>query len=152
YSITGESGLFDSGGLKPGAGFSLALAIPGVHRYYSTSNPAFKGEVRVVLATLPGPPGELAQDPIPAVPFPPNDPNTGAMHPRLAVVVSRTRILVRFTGEATVEQANTALQAAGVTIVGGLPRFRLLLVTAPDVPDLSALLAAAESLNANPAI
>ena len=37
-SITSESGLFDSGELPDGAGFSMALAIPGFHTYQSTTN------------------------------------------------------------------------------------------------------------------
>ena len=61
-SVTSDGGLFDSGDLAPGAGFSMALAIPAFHTYQSTTNPDFTGEVRVVLDALPGPSDELANE------------------------------------------------------------------------------------------
>ena len=33
HSVTADSGLFDSGNIGPDAGFSMTLAVPGVHTY-----------------------------------------------------------------------------------------------------------------------
>src|SRR5207253_950114 len=56
------------------------------------------------------------------------------------------------SGVATVAQANAALGAAGVTIIGGLPAEGILLVAAPDTADLSGLHASLQSLQANTAV
>jgi plastocyanin len=39
-TVTADDGLFDSGPIPIGGGFSLAIAIPGTHAYGSTSSPA----------------------------------------------------------------------------------------------------------------
>jgi alpha-tubulin suppressor-like RCC1 family protein/uncharacterized protein YkwD/thiol-disulfide isomerase/thioredoxin/plastocyanin/uncharacterized membrane protein YphA (DoxX/SURF4 family) len=151
-SVTANSSIFDSGELPPGAGFSIALAIPGIHPYYSTVNSSFQGQVRVFLQQLPGPPDDLASDHIPDMIFPPTEEADFSQHPTLAVIASRTRILLGFNTGVTVAQANDALQAAGTTIIGGLPKLGILLVQAPDTPDFSGLAAAQEALRANPAV
>ncbi len=152
HSVTTDSGLFDSGSLQAGAGFSIALAIPGVHTYYSTTNPAFQGQIHVVLDALPGPPDELASDNIPDITFPLSSPDDKSIHPGFGFLVSRTRIILGFVDRATVAQANAAMQAANVVIVGGLPDTATLLVLAPDTADFSGLTAALDSLRSSPAV
>ena len=56
-SVTADDGLFDSGPLAPGAGFSLALSGPGTHAYHSSTDPAFRGSIGVPAPGLPGPVG-----------------------------------------------------------------------------------------------
>jgi alpha-tubulin suppressor-like RCC1 family protein/uncharacterized protein YkwD/plastocyanin/thiol-disulfide isomerase/thioredoxin/uncharacterized membrane protein YphA (DoxX/SURF4 family) len=151
-SVTANSSLFDSGELQPGAGFSIALAIPGTYDYYSTNNAAFQGQVRVFLQEMPGLPDELASDHIPDMVFPPAEEADFSYHPTLAFRASRTRILVGFKPDTTVAQANDALQAAGTPIMGGLPDMGMLLVQGPDTPDFSGIIGAQETLLANPAV
>src|SRR5438132_1577848 len=55
-TVTGDDSLFDSGALRPGAGFSIALAVPGEHTYRSTNDPSMRGRVIVALDGLTGPP------------------------------------------------------------------------------------------------
>ena len=151
-SVTANSSLFDSGELQPGAGFSIALAIPGIHDYSSTDNADFQGQVRVFLQELPGPPDGLASDHIPDMLFPPTEEADYSEHPTLAVKASRTRILLGFKPDTTVSQANAALNAAGTTIIGGLPDLGILLVQAPDTPDFSGLSAARDALRSQPTV
>jgi len=151
-SVTANDGLFDSGPIPPGAGFSMAIAVPGDHRYHSTTNPAVSGVVRLVVMGLVGSAGDLANNRVPNQPFPHDDPADMSMHPRLAVLTSRTHILVTLSASATVAQANAALAAANVAVLGGLPKLGILLVGATDSPDFSGLDAALRSLRANPAV
>ncbi|MEX1253326.1 MAG: flexitail domain-containing putative surface protein [Dehalococcoidia bacterium] len=151
-TVTAESGLFDSGSLATGAGFSLALSIPGPHLYHSSSNPAFKGTILLARAGLEGPNADLAIDHIPDVAFPPQGEDEVDIHPRLATLTSRTDIIVGFTSTATVGDANDALADAGVIVVGGLPDLGMVLVQAPDTPDFSGLDAALGVLQAHPAV
>jgi hypothetical protein len=151
-SVTSTDGLFDSGPIAPGGGFSIALAVPGNHAYTSSANPALTGAIQVLLTTLNGPPGDLASSHIPLLDFPPHADGDMVMDAALGVEVARTRIIVLFTRTATVAQANAALATAGVTIIGGSPREAILLVAAPDTPDLSGLHAALQALQAAPAV
>jgi subtilisin family serine protease/plastocyanin len=152
HSVTADRGLFDSGSLLPGAGFSMAVAIPVVHTYHSATNPAFQGEVRVVLSGLSGPLDQPANSHIPDIGFPRTDPDDIAEHPAFGFLASRTQILLGFTDAATVGQANAALVEANVVILGGLSNFDILLAGAPDTPDFSGLTTAIETLRANPAV
>ncbi|MCL4534081.1 MAG: PKD domain-containing protein, partial [Bacteroidetes bacterium] len=151
-SVTADSGLFDSGNMPLGAGFSIALAIPGDHHYKSTTNPSLTGVVRVAPLGLEGPGSDLANNHIPNLAFAPVDSNDLSPYPPFALTASRTRLLLRFTSTATVAQANAALTAAGVVIIGGQPKTGILLVAAPDSADFTALEAARASLRANPAV
>ncbi len=151
-TVTADGGLFDSGPLQPGAGFSVALAIPGVHTYRSSSNPDFEARFHVVLEELSADDDALANDHIPDITFPLQLADDMSPHPDWGFLTSRTRILLGFTDTATVTQANAALQAATVAIIGGLPEVDILLVAAQDTPDFSGLTAALDTLRADPAV
>ena len=104
-SVTADSGLFDSGSLAPGAGFSMAAAIPADHYYKSTTNPAFTGIVRVVPLGLDGAATDLANSHIPDQAFAPSRAADMSAHPLFALTASRTRLLLGFTPTATVAEA-----------------------------------------------
>ncbi len=146
-TVNADSGLFDSGELQPGAGFSIALSVQGAHTYSSVT--ALTGTLQGAVAGLGGPDGDLANDHIPDIGLPPVDPADISVHPSLAVLASRTKILLGFTPETTVAQANALLQAAGTPVVGGIPDFGLLMVTAADSADFSAVDAAVAQLRAS---
>jgi plastocyanin len=151
-SVTADDGLFDSGPIPPGGGFSIAIAVPGDHAYHSTPNPSFSGMVRVVVAGLTGPAGDLANGHVPAIDFPLTVAADIGVHPTSGAEMSPTHIIVGFTPTATVAQANAALLTAHVAIMGGLPRLGLLLVAVPATADFSTLDAAITSLRADPAV
>ena len=73
-------------------------------------------------------------------------------HPIWGTLTSRTRILLGFTDTATVAEANAAIQAASVEIIGGLPNLETLLVSAEDTSDFSGLTTALDTLRADPAV
>ncbi len=152
HNVTADSGRFDSGPMQPGAGFSMALAIPGVHTYRSSSDPDFEGKVHVVLDEISVQDDALANDHIPDITFPLQLAEDMSPHPDWGFLASRTRILLGFTDTATVGQANAALQAASVAIIGGLPEVDILLVSAQDTPDFSGLTAALDTLRADPEV
>ena len=153
-SVTSDEGLFDSGSIAPGGGFSMAIAVPGNHTYHSTVTPALTGVIQVAspAALLSGPATDPANSHIPNLVFPDPSLSDISNHPLFGLPVSRTRILVMFAPTATVAQANAALAAANVTVLGGLPELKILLVAAPDTPDLSGLAASLTSLRSNAAI
>ena len=151
-SVTADAGVFDSGLFAPTAGYTVAPGMPSVYTYYSTANPSLRGTVRVALDALAGGAADPASAHIPDLPFFPADPGDVSLHPRLAVMASRTHILLGFAADTTVAQANAALAGTGVVIIGGLPRLGLLLVEAPDTPDFSGLTATLTALRANPAV
>ncbi|MCL4396217.1 MAG: hypothetical protein M1482_15680, partial [Chloroflexi bacterium] len=150
-NMTADDGLFASGDIPPGGGFSIAIAIPGIHYYTSTVSSAH-GQLRVGYDALSGPDGDLAAAHIPDIPFPGADPTDIGVHPLFGIKASRTRLLLGFKPSATVAQANAALRGAGVILLGGLPDLGLLLVVAPDTPDFSGLLAAQRSLRSDAAV
>ncbi len=152
HSVTSDGGLFASGSLQPGAGFSIALGILGIHTYHSTNNPDFKGEIRLLLTEIAGPPDALVSEHIPDLPLPPRTEDDTGTHPTLGIVTSRTRITVGFVDTATVAEANDALGAAGVEILGGDPDIGFVEVAVEDTPDFSALDAAVAILRAHPAV
>ena len=152
HTVTADSGLFDSGNLATNCGFSIALAIPGVHTYRSSSDPSFEGKTHVVLEGLSGPANALANDNIPEITFPIQLAEDMSTHPDFGFVASRTRILLGSMDATTVAEANAAIQAANVVVIGGLPDVDILLVAAPDTTDFSGLKFAIDSLLADPAV
>ncbi len=151
-SVTSDEGLFDSGPLAPGDGFTINIAIPGHHSYHSTDSPAFMGVLKVLLVGLDGPPDAPANDHVPDMPFPPAEDADYSVHPGLAVAASRTKIQVGFNDAATVAQANSALANSGVGLIGGIPEFKTVLGEVDDSADFSIIDAAIESLRSEPAV
>src|SRR5260221_170856 len=84
--------------------------------------------------------------------FPPLTDADIGLHPRIGAQMACTHIILGFKSPATVSQANAALQAAQVSIIGGLPMVSILLVAAADTPDFSGLDAAIQSLRADPSV
>lgn len=143
--------LFDSGDIPPGGGYSVTLLAPGDHAFRSNTT-ALSGTLRIKATGLPGNPGDLARDRIPALAFPRAHTSDIDTHPQFGIQASRTRIMVGFTPTATVTQANAALAAAGASVIGGLPTLGIALLSVLDSTDFSTLTAALASLRANPAI
>jgi len=65
-------------------------------------------------------------------------------HPTLGVQVGRNRILITFTPTGTVAQAHQALDAGGLTIVGGFRQLGVLVAEVAPVDDLAERLTAME--------
>jgi uncharacterized protein YkwD/plastocyanin len=151
-TVTAADGLFDSGPIAPGGGFSIAIAVPGAHAYSSSNDAALSGGIQVALPELVGPPTDLASAHIPAQGFPVSTQADVSLHPVFGVPVSRTRILVTVGQTATVADVNAAFTAAGVSVLGGIQDFNMVLAAAPDTPDLSGLTSALQILRASPAI
>ncbi|MEA2167028.1 MAG: large repetitive protein, partial [Solirubrobacteraceae bacterium] len=129
--VISDEGLFDSGAIPPGGGFSLRIDLLGTHPYHSADG-ALKGSIAVPRRTLGGQADDLAADHIPDIAFPPAADGDRAEDPELGILASRTRILVTFVPGATVADANEILGWAGVMIIGGIPDLGVLLVEAPD--------------------
>jgi plastocyanin len=143
---------FDSGPLAPGERFAVAVAATGVLTVGDDATPAHTMTLRLASGSLAGDPSLPARDAVPDL-FPP--PAVRVMHPDLATSVAQTRVLVTFNPSATVAQANAALAAAGVSVVGGFRTFGIVVgeVAASDVPaDVAPLEAALASLRSDPAI
>src|ERR1041385_4169234 len=119
-SVVSTEGLFDSGSIPPGGGYSMKLQIPGTHRYRSTTTNS-EGTIVVPLHSLPGGSTDPVADHIPDLSFPPVADGDVAIDPRWGVPASRTRILLGLSPGVTVGQANAALDAAHATVIGGLP-------------------------------
>ncbi|MEX0817213.1 MAG: PKD domain-containing protein [Gaiellales bacterium] len=151
-TVTADNTLFDSGPIPPGGGFSMTLDVAGTHGYSSSEAPGPRGSIQVVLEELPGPATDLVADHVPDIFFPPESEADLGENPESGMTMSRTRILVGFEPAATVEDANAALQAAGVQIVGAMADLGLLVVEAPDSADLSALNSAIDVLESHPSI
>jgi len=119
-AIVADDGLFDSGNLLPGAGFSIALAIAGTHTYHAGTS---VGSIVVAAPAtlLAGAPTDSATSHIPNQAFPLASQQEFSTHPTLGLTMSRTRILVTLSPSATVSQVNAALSAANVSVIGGLP-------------------------------
>ena len=131
-TVTAADGLFDSGPIPAGGGFSLSLHVPGEHVYASAANPILAGTVRVIGRRLGGADADAARDRIPRIRFPEADPAEIAEHPLLALRASTTRILAGVAPSATVAEANAALAAADAEIVGGVPALGMLLLSVPE--------------------
>jgi len=63
--VTATDGLFDSGPIAPGGGFSITIAVPGSQAYASANNPALTGALDVSVTGLLGAPTDLADSHIP---------------------------------------------------------------------------------------
>ena len=74
-SVTAADGLFDSGPVPSGGGYSLSLHVPGEHAYTSAANPFLTGTVRVIGRSLGGADADPARDRIPRIRFPEADPD-----------------------------------------------------------------------------
>jgi plastocyanin len=131
-TVTAADGLFDSGPVPAGGGFSLSLHVPGEHAYASAENPFVTGTVRVIGRRLGGADADPARDAIPRIRFPEADPAEVAQHPLLTLSASTTRILAGVAESATVGDVNAALAAADAEIVGGLPALGMLLLSVPE--------------------
>jgi hypothetical protein len=128
HRIVSDEGLFDSGPLGPGAGFSMRLQLPGSHPYHSTGPGGLSGSINVPRTTLGGAPGDSALANIPDLPFPSESADDRGVDPQLGVGASATRVLLMFNAATTVEEANQILQDNQLEIIGGIPSFHLLLV------------------------
>ena len=131
WSVTSDAGLFDSKKLAPEAGYSMTLSVPGTHVYSSTHGEQHEGEIVVRGRSLPGGGDDPAAPQIPDLPFPPVAEGDVKTHPSFGVEASTSRIMLGFRQDATVSEANEALEAADVTIIGGLPATGMLLVESP---------------------
>ncbi|PWU20081.1 MAG: hypothetical protein C5B48_12940, partial [Candidatus Rokuibacteriota bacterium] len=126
-SVVSSDGLFDSGSIPPGGGYSLHLPDPGDHRYTAWPS-GFVGTLSIARPLIQGDPEDWVVDHIPDLPFPADPPGDRAPDPELGIGSSESRIMVLFKGEVTVAEANAALTRAGVQVIGGLPHFGVLLV------------------------
>ena len=150
--VVEPTGRFNSGHLQPGAGFSITLGVPGTHLYRSTLSAGFEGEIVVAMEGLDGPLDELANDWIPDVAYPAQLDEDLSIHPLGLELTSRTRLMLGFTDEATVGEANAALATAEVVVLGGLPRMGMLLVASEDSGDFTALEVAQATLESMPGV
>ena len=138
-SVVASGGLFARHarrrrGLQPGAGDGRRLCL--------TSSGGFSGTVRVSAPSggLSGPPNDKANDHIPDLAVPSPDVSQTGAHPMFGGRTSRIHLTIGFSRDATVAQANAALSAAGVAVLGGIPALGLLIVAATDRPDFSGLI------------
>ncbi len=148
-TLTSPSGVIDSGPVPPGGAYAASFAGPGLLDYEVDTGQQAKVAVG---GALPGATSDLLADALPDMGFPLSDPADQSIHPTLARTVSRTRILLGFVPGTTVGTANAALVRAGTPLAGTLPSDEILLVLAPDTPDLSALDAALAVLRSDPAV
>ena len=107
HTVSSNEGLFESGDIPPGGGFSMKLQVPGEHVYGSNAaHETHKGTIVVSLNGLPGDPGDPAAGHIPDVAFPPAVDADIQVDPRWGVGASTTRIILGFDAATTVGQAN----------------------------------------------
>ncbi len=160
-TVAAGSGLFDSGPIPSGGAFSVRMPVPGDHAYtVSSAGHSEAAGLRVRFTSLPGPSSARVNDHLPNLPFPPLPAGDLGVHPKFGLSVSKTRILLRFADDATVAQANAAIQAANVKILGAIPDLGVVLVGAPSfvlpfpIPGIEffGLTGALQSLGANPAV
>ncbi|MFT5433140.1 MAG: hypothetical protein ACI9OJ_003845, partial [Myxococcota bacterium] len=128
-AVTSPNGLLDSGPIPDGGSFHASLPVAGTYDWVSDVG----GGVIVVEAEFSGSSNDRVLDHIPDVAPPPRDPADIALHPELAVELSRSVAIVGFTETATVGEA---LQALGSSweIVGGLPNVGLVYVKLGSPP------------------
>src|SRR5262245_1361063 len=81
-AVVSTEGLFGSGPIPSGGGYSMKLQVPGTHPYQSSFGQNHQGTIVVGLHGLSGPPGDPAADHIPNVPFPPVADGDVQIHPR----------------------------------------------------------------------
>ncbi len=153
--VIGEGGALDSGDIPAGGAFVAALDVPGIYPYDTVGGRGWLVVGDQDTTHLVGPGDGSATDAVPDLPFPDRPAGDMATHPDLLIEASTSRALVGFTDAATIDQANAALDAAGVMIVGGIADFGIVLVTLTTPPatgDFGPLDAALDSLRSDPAI
>ncbi len=122
-AVTSSDGVLDSGPIPDGGSFYASFPVP---RAYPWETEVGGGTIYTT-AEFVGAPGDLANESIPDLVPPPVPPSEISLHPTLRIELPRNRMLVGFTDDATVEQADDALGTDWV-IVGGLPLTRLVYI------------------------
>ncbi len=150
-TVRSATGAFDSGAVPVGGSFSLIVPVAGLYPYSSPELSAI-GTLDVGLLDLEGADADLATAHLPGIATPPD--GTFDSHPTLTIHASRTRAMVLLNASATVAQANAALTAADVTIVGTVPRLGVVAVAVddPGPGDFTAIDAAVATLRAQPGV
>jgi hypothetical protein len=92
-----------------------------------------------------------ARGAVPDLEPPAADPADFGPHPDYGYPTSRTQLLLVPTTTATVGEVNAALASVGAVIISGSPLLGTFGVAIADVGDHSALLAALDTLRADPA-
>ena len=149
---SGGDGAFDSGTILPDGRYVLALPTVGTWIAVDDAGPTpHRAVLTVGRQTLDGNPSDPANSAIADLDAP--DPAV-LVHPELGIEVSRNRILVSFTSSATVAQANAALAAVGLTIVGGNRDVELLITEVADAgtPTLEYMQQALDVLRLQPGV
>ena len=154
-TVTEANGVFDSGPIPPGGGYAMSVPTAGLYSYASASLPdSAKALLVVGVLDLQGAPTDPVHGHLPDLVIPPSTTHDMDIHPRWGIGASRTRALVHFAPGATIADADRALAAAGVTIIGTVPSVDVAVVEIPDTPrgDFGPLTAALASSRADPAI
>ncbi|MGB8858125.1 MAG: S8 family serine peptidase, partial [Ilumatobacteraceae bacterium] len=142
---------FDSGAVAAGSRYVLAFPTAGTWRAIDDASTPHTATITVGQQTLPGGPFDSANLALPDA-MAPDAPVIS--HPAFGILVTRNRILVSFTASATVPQANAALAAAGLTIVGGNRDLSLLVTEVADAgtASLDYMQTALDTLRAQPGV
>jgi uncharacterized repeat protein (TIGR01451 family) len=151
-TITADDGLtFASGPVADGSRYVLAFPSTGVWTAVDDAATPHTATITVGSLGLTGDQFTQANSVIPDT-LPPDAPVI--VHPDLGILVTRNRILLSFTDTATVPQANAALAAAGLTIVGGNLDLKLMVTEVADAgtADLDYMQAALDALRAQPGV
>lgn len=131
-AIASTNGLFSSGVLGPGAGYSVEMTVPGSHPYATASLPDVEARIDVVIRQLDGPPDAPVADHLPDLPFPPLRLEDVDLHPVFGIETARTRLVLGFEADATVAEANDVLASTGVRVLGAIPELGLVLARTDD--------------------
>ena len=149
-SVTSDDDVVVSGSIPPDGAF--VAAFPGAGRIDVVDAYGNPGSVTVGWGGLDGAPDALASSAIPDTRFPPFTEAEIGVHPVNAVLLSRRRLIVGITPDATVAQVNSALSAARTPLIGSITDDALLFVATPDSGDFAGLESAAAALEASPVI
>lgn len=148
-TVTSPDGALDSGPIPDGGSFRAELGHAG---HYTWETEVGGGTVQIYW-DFDGDTQRPVAGEIPDLAFPPRPQGDITSHPDLTVAASRTRALVTFTEDATVDDAQDALSDAGTDIIGGLPATGVVLVSVSRDPgDFRLIDRAVERLRADPAI
>ena len=135
-AIASENGLFDSGVLGPGAGYSVVMTVPGSHAYATASLPDVDARIDVVLRELPGPPDALVNDHIPRIAPTPAPPDDIEVHPRLGTEVSALPNPPRLhRRRRRLRMRTTPSRTPGCAIIGATSSADALLVQVPPFDE-----------------
>ena len=148
---SGGDGTFDSGSVAAGSRYVLAFPAAGVWTATDDASTPHTATITVGQLGLVGDQFTQANTALPDT-SPPDAPVI--VHPALGILVTRNRILVSFTDAATVPQANAALAAAGLTIVGGNLDLKLIVTEVADAgtAGLDYMQAALDTLRVQPGV